>query len=422
MGTHIESLTSTPVASEAPYYVRGLALGVMAFLIGIHLWTWVFMLPTFLGGRADFRQLYTAGYMVRTGHARELYNYDSQLRFQNEIVSRADIPLPFIRPAYQALLFAPFSWLRYRTAYLVFLAANLVLLGISSRLLRPFMDSLAEIYRWLPAAMFLGYLPVAAALMQGQDSILLLTLLLAAAVSLEQNRELTAGALVGLGLFKFQIVLPIALLFLIWRRWRFSAGFAISATAAGSASIWLVGLAQARIYVRSLVAMGASLTPRADLLRYPIPVAAMANLRGLIFGLAGGRIPALWIQATTIVLSGVVLSLVAGWAFRERGGKGSNALLLAITASSVVSYYLLIHDLSVLLIPIVVTLNRFIGAETSGDRMGRRIGWAAALLFVAPVCFSYIPDHFYLVAAPLLFFLVTVMAASRWGALAAPAT
>jgi len=23
----------------------GLALGVMAFLIGIHLWTWVFMLP-----------------------------------------------------------------------------------------------------------------------------------------------------------------------------------------------------------------------------------------------------------------------------------------------------------------------------------------------------------------------------------------
>jgi Glycosyltransferase family 87 len=211
MGTHIESLTSTPVASEAPYYVRGLALGVMAFLIGIHLWTWVFMLPTFLGGRADFRQLYTAGYMVRTGHARELYNYDSQLRFQNEIVSRADIPLPFIRPAYQALLFAPFSWLRYRTAYLVFLAANLVLLGISFRLLRPFMDRLAEIYRWLPAAMFLGYLPIAAALMQGQDSILLLTLLLAAAVSLGRGRDLTAGLLAGLGLFKFQIVLPIAL-------------------------------------------------------------------------------------------------------------------------------------------------------------------------------------------------------------------
>ena len=95
---------------------------------------------------------------------------------------------------------------------------------------------------------------------------------------------------------------------------------------------------------------------------------------------------------------------------------------MAITASSVVSYYLLIHDLSVLLIPIVVTLNRFIGAETTGDRMGRLIARAAALLFVAPVCFSYIPDHFYLVAAPLLLFLVAVMAASRRGALAAPAT
>ncbi len=420
MGTHIESLTSTPVASEAPYYVRGLALGVMAFLIGIHLWTWVFMLPTFLGGRADFRQLYTAGYMVRTGHARELYNYDSQLRFQNETVSRADIPLPFIRPAYQALLFVPLSWLRYRAAYLVFLAVNLVLLGISFWLLRPFMDNLAEIYRWLPAAIFLGYLPIAAALMQGQDSILLLTLLLAAAVSLGRGRDLTAGLLVGLGLFKFQIALPIALLFLIWRRWRFSAGFAVSATAAGAGSIWLVGLAQTRIYVRSLVAMGASLTPRADLLRYPIPVAAMANLRGLIFGLAGGRIPAFWIQATTIVLSGLILGLVAASSFKERGG--SNALLLAITASSVVSYYLLIHDLSVLLIPIVVTLNRFIRAETSGDRMGRLIARASALLFVAPICFSYIPDHFYLVAVPLLFFLVVVMAAGRREALAATAT
>jgi hypothetical protein len=319
METPAESVKGTATAPNVPYYVRGLALGILAYLIGIHLWTWVFMLPTFLGGRADFRQLYTAGYMVRSGHARELYDYDSQRRFQNELVSRADIPLPFIRPAYQALLFAPFSWLRYRTAYFAFLAVNLILLRISFRLLRRWMDNLAEVYRWLPAALFLGFLPIAAALMQGQDSILLLTLLLAAAVSLGQSRELTAGVLVGLGLFKFQIVLPIALLFLVWRRWRFSAGFALSATAAGSVSLWLVGFAQARIYVRSLVAMGAGLVSPADLLRYPVPVAAMSNLRGLIFGLAGDRLSAFWIQAATIVLSGMVLGLVAAWAFREQG-------------------------------------------------------------------------------------------------------
>ena len=417
MKADIESAASKSDTSEAPYYVRGLALGLLAFLIGIHLWTWVFMLPTFVGGRADFRQLYAAGYMVRTGHASELYNYESQLHFQNQVVSHGDVPLPFIRPAYQALLFVPFSWLRYRTAYLVFLAVNVALLGLCFRLLRPSMNRLAEVYWWLPAAMFLGYLPVAAALMQGQDSILLLALVLLAGVSLGRGRELTAGVLVGLGLFKPQLVLPIALLFFIWRRWRFAAGFAISATLTGSLSIWLVGLAQTRTYARSLVTMGASLAPRPDLLRYPIPVEAMANLRGLIFGLVGGHFSAFWIQTATIVLSGLALGWVAASGFKKRGGR--DALLLAITTSSVVSYYLLIHDLTILLFPIAVTLNRFVGAEASGDKAGRRIARAAALLLAAPVCFSYIPDHFYVVALPLMVFLFAVLSASNQRLLAA---
>ena len=405
----IETTKSPTATPEAPYYVRALALGLMAFLIGVHFWTWVFMLPTFLGGRADFRQLYTAGYMVRTGHAQELYSYDSQLRFQNELVSPAAVPLPFIRPAYQALLFVPFTWLRYRTAYFAFLAVNLILLGISFCFLRPHMERLAEVYRWLPFAMFLGYLPIAAALLQGQDSILLLTLLLAASASIRGRRELLAGVLVGLGLFKFQIVLPIALLFLLWRRWRFLAGFAISATTVGSISLCLVGLAQARVYALSLVTMGAGLAPKADLLRYPVPVVAMANFHGLIVGLAGGRISVFWIQALTLAVSGVVFGLVAARVSLDRGGR--DALLLAITASTLVSYYLLIHDLTVLLIPIAVTLNHFIGAEATRHRTGRLIARASALMFVSPICFSYIPDHFFVVALPVLAFLVALLAA-----------
>jgi hypothetical protein len=401
--------TVVPI-TDAPYYVRGLALGILTFLVAIHMWTWIFMLPTFLGGRADFRQLYTAGYMVRTGHARELYDYNSQLHFQNQLVSRGDIPLPFIRPAYQALLFVPFSRLGYRAAYFAFLAFNLILLGISFRLLRPGMRNLAKIYSWLPAAMFLGYLPIAAALMQGQDSVLLLTLLVWGAVLLGRGREMAAGVLVGLGLFKFQIVLPIALLFLLWRRWRFSAGFAFSAIGTGAISLWLVGIVAAKIYLRSLLAMGAGLAARADLLRYPIPVEAMANLRGLIFGLAGNHLSHFWIQAVTSLASAIVLGLVAAWRFKERGG--GSALAVAITASAVVSYYLLIHDLSILLIPIVVTLDRFIGAEANGDKFGRLVARASALMFVAPICFSYMPDHFYLVALPLLAFLVAILAAS----------
>ena len=118
------------------YYVRGLAMGIPAYLFGIHLWTWVIFLPGAMQGHADFRQLYAAGAMVRTGHSHQLYEYTSQKLFQDTLVSPEQIALPFIRPAYQALLFAPLSVLSYRTAYFVFLAINLVLLGICYRLLR----------------------------------------------------------------------------------------------------------------------------------------------------------------------------------------------------------------------------------------------------------------------------------------------
>ncbi|HEV2729859.1 MAG TPA: hypothetical protein VGV15_07490, partial [Terriglobales bacterium] len=80
-----------------------------------------------------------------------------------------------------------------------------------------------------------------------------------------------------------------------------------------------------------------------------------------------------------------------------------------IAASMLVSYHLLIHDLSVLLIPIALTLNRFIEAEATGDRDGRILARAGALMFVAPVCESFIPDHFYVVALPLCVFLFTLV-------------
>src|SRR5207248_1809117 len=80
----------------------------------------------------------------------------------------------------------------YRTAYFTLLGLNVTVLAITFKFLRPWMKNLAVIYRWLPPVMFLAFLPVAAALLQGQDSILLLTLLAASLVSLHSGRELAA--------------------------------------------------------------------------------------------------------------------------------------------------------------------------------------------------------------------------------------
>jgi len=170
-----------------------------------------------VNGHAVFRRLYTAGYMVRAGQAHNLYDYETNRRFQNELVSRDDVKGRFDSPAYEALLFVPLSLLSYRLAYFAFFATNLTLLGLSIRTLRPFLDKLEKVWWWLPAAVFLCFFPVALALIQGQDSIVLLTLMLASAVSFYRGHDLTAGVFLSLTLFNFQFALPIALLFLLWR-------------------------------------------------------------------------------------------------------------------------------------------------------------------------------------------------------------
>ena len=134
--------------------------------------------------------------------------------------------------------------------------------------------------------------------------------------------------------------------------------------------------------------------------------AAMPNLRGLIFGLANTRFSAFWLQAVTIILSGATLLGVALLARRKQWGV--DAFLVAITASAMVSYHLLIHDLSVMLIPIALTLNRFIDAESTEDSAGRLIARMSALMFIAPICISYIPGHFYLVSLPLAGLLLAI--------------
>jgi len=388
------------------HYVQDILLGILPIIFCMQFLAWLTFLPKALRGHADFRQLYVAGYMVRTGHRTQLYDYAAQTYFQNTLVSNDERALPFIRPAYQALMFVPFSLLPYRTAYLGFLLLNLLLLALAFLILQPRLRGLSRVWPGLPPALFLGFYPVALALMQGQDSILLLALLAAALVSLERNRDLTAGALAGVGLFKFQIVVPIVLLFLLWRRWRFVKGFMFSAILVGLLSFITSGWAETVVFVHSLLSVGAGLPAVPGEINFPLRINIMANLRGLICGLASLRAPQRWLQVTTLLLSSLVVISVRARGRQQRGG---GALVLAITAGVLVSYYLFIHDLSILLIPIVLTLDRFISRNGTGEPFGRAAAAISALLFVAPMCIFVIPAHFYLVSVLICAFLFVLM-------------
>jgi hypothetical protein len=394
-------------AWRVPYYVKGLALGIPLYLVAIHLWTWILFVPGSLTkGGYDFRQSYTAAYMLRTGHGRELYDYEAQKTFQDELVSRKPVALPFVAPAYEALLLEPLSLVSFRTAYVLFALLNLAVLSICFVLLRPWMSNLGSVFRWLPVTLFLGFLPVAIALIDGQDAIILTTLLAAAFALLTKQRQLWAGVLTGLAFFKFPIVLPIALLFLVWRHWRLVWGFGISAASVILLSVWLTGIQQTRLYVGALMSIAGLTRPTTPLAVYPVNWRMMANVHGLLTGLLRGSMPDSWLHVLTIVVSAGVLAYttIAG----RRIHDAYRRFLLAITCSVLVGHHTYMYDLSVLLIPVIALLNTYLPAESAGTKRQRMIGRCAVLMFVAPVVEAFSQDHFYIVALAVFPLLVAI--------------
>ena len=380
--------------STRHFWPHELILWLVPLILAVQVVIWSVFLPQGgLRGIADFRQLYTGGYMLRSGHAKELCNYDAQKRFEDALVPvHIDFMLPINHLPFEELLFVPLSLFSYRTAYWVFLTLNCALLALCVRLLKSNMQVLSNRLRWFPALLVAAFYPISRAAVQGQDSIILLTLLASALWSFNQRNELTAGLLVGMGVFKFQIVIPIALLFMMWRHWRFCVGFAISATTAAMISLWIVGLHGAREYVDTLLGMSLRLSSRADMLHYGTIPASMLNLRGLVTALMGSTTSRFGVLSVVFVCSVAVLVVTA----LQR-----SSLPLAILASALVSYHFLCHDASILIIPLVTALSS----------KSAPIAAAAALLLVVPFA-AVVPPYGYLAAIPLLALFVLSL---DWG-------
>jgi hypothetical protein len=337
--------------------------------------------PSALKEGTDFRRMYIAGYMVRSGEAQNLYDEAVNRQVQNALVSRDDATEVMDSPAYEALLFVPLSFVKYRTAYILFFAANLALLGLSIQMLKPFLKKLDEVWRWLPAAVFLCFFPVAIAIVQGQDSIVLLTLMVASAVSFYRGRETGAGVFLGLTLFKFQFAIPIALLFLFWRRWRMLAGFAATAVVVAAISLSLAGLEGLRIATHNLLYSSPSLlSPSRFALVWPhvgISHSVMPGLWSLLPGLAGSHISTAKVVAAAILCS---ILLVAWAAFRSAN------FALAVLVALLVSAHGTISDAVLLVIPIAMVLDSRLAVSTGRSRLwSRNVG---CILFVGPLlCF-----------------------------------
>jgi hypothetical protein len=331
-------------------------------------------------GYTDFTVFYTAGTILRQGLGHQLYDrqvqYKVQLDFAGHIPFRRG-PLPYIHPPFEAIIFVPLSLLPYKQA---FVAWNLLcvggLFGVAA-LLRRTIVALRLIPPWKFVVASVAFFPVFACFLQGQDSILMLLFCALAFNALKRQSDVLAGCWMALGAFKFQFIVPIVLLFVIWNRRRVAVGFGAVAAVLAALSVALAGVDA--------------------LLKYPEYVMRIVKNPGLggvppellpnIHGLAQGW-PSLFSEQAGAVLAtvaSVTLLLFAAWKGRSSSRPGNLELQfsLAVAISGLIAWQTNAHDLSLLVLPLVLTADYCVRTSVRGGAA------RFALLFpVLPVLIS----------------------------------
>jgi len=373
-----------------PFYVLALAMAVPAILVGLELPTWFSLRSQSLALESDFRVFYTPGYMLRTGQRKDVYDFSAIRRNQNEKVAADGAAVPFVHPAYEAVFFIPLSFLPYGAAYVVWVGVNFVILGLTYFLLRPCLAGLSAIGPpWIAPALLIGFMPIAFAILEGQDSLFLLLILVLVYRRVESN-ELQAGLLLSLGMFRFQVLLPIVALFLLWRSLKFVVGWIAGSAVVLGVSVLITGVAAEIQYARLLHALGAASSSWLLLRRMP-------NLRGFFTACDFGMVP--------LVLASLCVFLVAAVIGTRQNAQ--QKLLVAVSVSTLIPFYLFLHDLSVLALPVLLAIN---------ESVARRHWLGAAVASAALSAFSVFwvaRDKFYL-GALFTLFLFAIQVTRLW--------
>lgn len=236
-------------------------------------------------GQHDFMPFYLGGKLAGSGQIAHIYDKPAyqaliaQLRSEGERMSPFDANY-FIRPAFEAFFYIPFTWLSYSHAATLALIGNIGQLGILVWKL-PVWLGVQESFRSAVRAGLTIFYPFVWSILLGQDT-LLLTLLVGYALSLGAvRRDGVAGVLLGLCAWKPNLtgLLPFALM--AAGRWRMGLYDLATTSLLLALSVGLVGKQGFRQWVNLVQAPSSDITP-----------AVMGNIRALdlSFGMAAAAI------------------------------------------------------------------------------------------------------------------------------------
>jgi hypothetical protein len=234
----------------------------------------------------------------------------------------------FVRlPVFGAML-GPIALVNYRQALLTWMAAGLgayvIALGTIMRRLQ-----LPDLFLPFSAAFF----PAVFGWISGQDNCLVLVCVVVAWMCLLEERDLTAGLVFALALYKYNVVVLIPLFLVLQKRYR-----ALAAFAAGAATIIALSFAITPLstYMETLAEVRSE-TP--DF--WPI------GLRGFAYSIGHARLYP-WLAFAVAVL--------CCWLMRRL--PTTEALAVAVTGSLMIVPYVCWYDCTLLLFPLAVIYSR----------------------------------------------------------------
>jgi len=304
----------------------------------------------FQARKPDFAHLYQAGRKLdheRFSSLIDRFPSMSSPEYSVQVDGR-DFEPDTMHPPYETLLYAVLALLKFRVAYVVWWACNLWFLYLSLFVLWP---RCPELHAGSPYLLILiaTFFPVLVAMVQGQNSIMLLAVLALCYAALDKGKDFRAGFALAMGMFKFVIVIPMAFWLILEKRWRSLGGFVCGCVWLFLISVWLVGRSGIVAYVRLLAGFGhkAPEEPGAE--------AIMPNMRGLFHALASGVVPEVWLTILTLACS-LALVIWVDWRLKQYGAL-KLTFAVQVLLACIVSYHFFPHDGAVLVLPLLILVD-----------------------------------------------------------------
>ena len=303
----------------------------------------------------DFLHFYTLGNIVLQKRGDLLYNIQAQAALLRKLVPEAagNLYVPLYGPQV-SLLFAPFARMSYLTALTIWLLLNAFVYGACCYLVWKQCPNL-RVEPWTVLVSALAFPGFFHLILWGQTSTVALLCFTLAFLALSRNRPYLAGLAIGSLIFKPQLGLAAAVIFLFSREWKMIAAAILAALAQLSIGWLYYGTPVMSDYLRALLHV-ADVLPMLE----PRPY-QMNSLRAFWSLLIPWTPVAFALYAITALA--VLAVAVRCWRSRVSLGLRFAALMLA---TALLAPHLTVYDLLILAPAFLLMTDLAVGTGAAG--------------------------------------------------------